>query len=298
MLKLCVIGSSKIIDHHLIAARKLGFSLYAIASTRKNSINAKKKFKRFKIKKFFSDYNQLIKETYNLKNICYLVAPRIKDTIKILSDLKLTNSPILVEKPISTVSKKFTNKLIMKKNIFVGYNRIFYETTKYLKSINIKNSFINVTCPEKNRYSFLTNSCHIISILLYVFSDLKIIKKIKSKQFISVIFKSKRNNYINLCLYYNLKTNFKIEIKNSDYFISQSPIEEIKEYKKMKIVKKKGRNFYYPKLNKNINCNEKFKPGFVNQMKTFKKFATNKNFKIDNNMLFAKKVMKICNQIL
>jgi len=298
MLKLCVIGSSKIIDHHLIVAKKLGFSLYAIASTKKNSLNVKKKFKKFKIKKIFSNHNQLIKETCKLKNTCYLVAPRIKDTVKVLSDLELVNSPILVEKPISIISKKFTKKLIMKKNIFVGYNRIFYETTRYLKTINIKNSLIDVTCPEKNKYSFLTNSCHIISILLYVFNDLKIIKKIKSKQFINVIFKSKRNNYINLCLYYNLKTNFKIEIKNSDFFISQSPIEIIKEYKKIKTIKKRGRNFYYPKLNKNINCDEKFKPGFMRQMKEFKKFATNKNFKIDNNILFAKKVMKICNQIL
>ena len=48
MLKLCVIGSSKIIDHHLIVARKLGFSLYAIASTRKNSSNAKKNLRDLK----------------------------------------------------------------------------------------------------------------------------------------------------------------------------------------------------------------------------------------------------------
>ena len=33
-------------------------------------------------------------------------------------------------------------------------------------------------------------------------------------------------------------------------------------------------------------------------MKKFKEFAGNKNFKIDNNILFAKKVIKICNQIL
>lgn len=298
MLKLCVIGSSKIVDHHLLVAKKLGFSLYAISSTRKDSINAKNKFRKFRIKRYFSDYQDLIKETSKTKGVCYLVASRINDTVKILSNFKNINLPILVEKPISISTKKFTNKLIKKKNIFVGYNRIFYETTKYLKTIDIKNTLIDVTCPEKNKYSFLTNSCHIISVLIYLFNDLKIIKKIKSKQFINVIFKAKRNNYINLCIYYNLKTNFKIEIKSTDYFISQSPIEQIKEYRKMKIVKKKGRNFYYPKLNKSIYCNEKFKPGFMNQMKMFKKFATNKNFKIDNNMLFAKKVIKICNQIL
>lgn len=157
---------------------------------------------------------------------------------------------------------------------------------------------INITCPEKNKYSFLTNSCHIISILLYLFKELKLIKKIKSRYFINAIFKTKRNNYINLCIFYNLKTNFKIEINNSNYFISQKPIEKIKVYKKLDIIKKKGRNFYIPKLHKQINCNESFKPGFINQMKEFKKFARNKDFKIDNNILFAKRVIKICKQIL
>ena len=298
MLKLCIIGSSDIVDHHLMAAKKLGFSLYAISSTRKNSSNAKKKFKKFKIKKYFSDHRDLIKETSKLKDVCYLVAPRIKDTFKILYDLDSVNSPILVEKPISTSVRDFSAKMNKKKNIFVGYNRIFYETTKYLKLIKITNSLINITCPEKNEYTFVTNSCHIISILVYLFKELRLIKKIKSKYFINVIFKSEKNNYINLCVFYNLKTNFKIEINNSNYFISQTPIEQIKVYKKLEILRKKRRNFYIPKLYKEINCNENFKPGFINQMKKFKEFARNKNFKIDNNILFAKKVIKICNQIL
>ena len=298
MLKLCIIGSSEIVDHHLMVAKKLGFSLYAISSTRKNSLNAKKKFKKFEIKKYFSNYRDLIKETSKLKNVCYLVAPRIKDTLKILYDLDYVNSPILVEKPISTSVRAFSAKINKKKNIFVGYNRIFYETTRYLKLIKISNSLVNITCPEKNEYTFVTNSCHIISILVYLFKELRLIKKIKSKYFINVIFKSEKNNYINLCVFYNLKTNFKIEINNTNYFISQTPIEQIKIYKKLEILRKKHRNFYIPKLYKKINCNENFKPGFINQMKEFKEFAKNKNFKIDNNMLFAKKVMKICNQIL
>lgn len=298
MLKLCIIGSSEIVDHHLMVAKKLGFSLYAISSTRKNSLNAKKKFKKFEIKKYFSNYRDLIKETSKLKNVCYLVAPRIKDTLKILYDLDSVNSPILVEKPISTSVRAFSAKINKKKNIFVGYNRIFYETTRYLKLIKISNSLVNITCPEKNEYTFVTNSCHIISILVYLFKELRLIKKIKSKYFINVIFKSEKNNYINLCVFYNLKTNFKIEINNTNYFISQTPIEQIKIYKKLEILRKKHRNFYIPKLHKKINCNENFKPGFINQMKEFKEFAKNKNFKIDNNILFAKKVIKICNQIL
>ncbi len=298
MLKLCIIGSSEIVDHHLMVAKKLGFSLYAISSTRKNSLNAKKKFKKFEIKKYFSNYRDLIKETSKLKNVCYLVAPRIKDTLKILYDLDYVNSPILVEKPISTSVRAFSAKINKKKNIFVGYNRIFYETTRYLKLIKISNSLVNITCPEKNEYTFVTNSCHIISILVYLFKELRLIKKIKSKYFINVIFKSEKNNYINLCVFYNLKTNFKIEINNTNYFISQTPIEQIKIYKKLEILRKKHRNFYIPKLYKKINCNENFKPGFINQMKEFKEFAKNKNFKIDNNILFAKKVIKICNQIL
>ena len=125
MLKLCIIGSSNIVDHHLLVAKKLGFSLHAIASTRKKSLNAKKKLKKFRIEKYFSNYRELIKETSKLKNVCYLVAPRIRDTIKILSDLDSTDAPILVEKPISTSIKKFTNKLNKKKIFLLGIIEFF-----------------------------------------------------------------------------------------------------------------------------------------------------------------------------
>ena len=92
-----------------------------------------KKFKKFKIKKYFSDHRDLIKETSKLKDVCYLVAPRIKDTFKILYDLDSVNSPILVEKPISTSVRDFSAKMNKKKNIFVGYNEYF---TRRLNILN------------------------------------------------------------------------------------------------------------------------------------------------------------------
>ncbi len=298
MYNLCIIGSSDIVSKHLTAARNNGFKLYAITSLKHNSNNARNLKRKFKIKKFFSDWKTCIKTCSKIKNISFLVAPRIEDTIKVLNYISNFDKPIIVEKPISTDIKKL--KRIKNKNFFVGYNRIFYKSVNYIKEkyLNKKNrSVLNVLCPEKNKKSFITNSCHIISILIYLFGDLNVQIIKKNKKVILCVLKNK-NVHINLSVVFNAPANFKIDFFIENTHLKLSPVEELTEYKGLKKIQKKNFNLYKPILTKSINDYDIYlKPGFNAQYKLFKKFCDKKKIKIPNTYNFAEKILKICLKI-
>ena len=201
MYKCCIIGSSEIVHHHINVLKKHKIKIEAITSTRRNSFNAKKIKNRYQIKKFFSNYEDCIKECSKIKNIFFLVCTRIKDTTKVLHKILNTKKPILCEKPISSDLNKLKNLLKFRKYIYVGYNRIFYKNIIFLKKKKINNSIINVFCPEKNKKTFINNSCHIISIILFVFNKIKLVKKIKKQNYIQCTFsdKKKKHNKFNNC---------------------------------------------------------------------------------------------------
>ena len=299
MSKLCIIGSSNIVSQHLQAARHVGFSLHSISSLNIKSKNTLILKKQFKIKKVYSDWSQCVEESGKIKDMSFLIAPRIKDTIKVLKKVIKFKKPILVEKPVADDVKYFDKKIDNSQNIFVGYNRIFYKTVNYLKKNLSSLSLINVNCPESNRKTFITNSCHIISILLHCFGDLKIIKKYKRKNHLICILKNSNNVLINLNVVYGSPSNFSILANFKNKKIELSPIEELFVFEKIKLIKKKNYNFYQPIIKKTIKeYGKKFKPGFILQYKEFLKFSQNKRYRIKNNITFAKRVLSLTKEIV
>ena len=88
MLKLSIIGTSKIVEEHIKAAKAAGFELFSIASTRKKSKNLKKILKIYKFKFSFDNWIDAVNHSNKFKNTTFLIAPRIKDNLKTL-DLNL-----------------------------------------------------------------------------------------------------------------------------------------------------------------------------------------------------------------
>ena len=153
-----------------------------------------------------------------------------------------------------------------------------------------------VKCPEESRKQFIRNSCHIISILKFIFGDLKLIRKIKKGKFIFCLLKNKENIPISFYINFNNPDNFSIEIfeNRKRYFIS--PIETVKFYKGIE-KKRINSHKYFPKNIKTMNEYNinKFKPGFLSQTKNFKKFLKGKQ--IFNNLILAKKIIKLAESI-
>ena len=298
-MNIAIIGTSKITEDHIRALKKNNFKIIALSSTRKNSKNLNYLKKKFKIKKTFTNWKECINFSKKISNLSFYLTTRIEDNKKILEACCLTKKKIFIEKPIFDNSKNFNKFFKFSKKIFVGYNRIFYNGILNLKK-NIKlNKVLNVIvkCPEESRKQFMRNSCHIISILKFIFGDLKLIKKIKKGKFIFCLLKNEKNIPISFYINFNNPDNFSIEIfeNKKRYYIS--PIETVKFYKGIE-KKRIGSSYkYFPKNIKTIDEYriDKFKPGFLKQTKNFKKFLKGKQ--IFNNLILAKKIIKLAESI-
>ena len=273
MLKLSIIGTSPVVEEHIKVAKKIGLKLFSISTTRKNSKNLKYFYKKYKFKFIFSNWKTAVNFASKSDNVVFLIAPRIKDTFKILNYiLEKKIKYVFVEKPLSTNVRKFDILSKYKKNIFIGYNRIFYKNIFFLKK-NLKQlNNVIVKCPEINKKAILNNSVHALSILIYLFFNFK-----ASDNF-SMEFYTNKEKFLlkpleNLIIFKGIRNEINsVNKKLTDYV----PIKKY-QYHEM--------------------CNNPFKPGFLAQMKMFKKFAKYK-IKIENNLTFAKKIMVLANSIV
>ena len=299
--KIIFIGSSNIINHHIVAAKQNGFELHGICTTRKNNSKALRLSKDYKIKKIYKNVDIALKDAANQKNISFVIASRIKDNVKIIKKCLSINSriKILTEKPISFNHNEIKDLIKYNNRIFVGYNRIYYKSVKFLKSKlrNKKKLNIIVKCPEKNKKNIFTNSCHIFSILYNCFGELKLIYRIKNNSFINCIFNDRKGNIFYMSFYFNVSDNFSIQVYDnvSNYLLK--PIEKLTLFEG---INKKNVNMqtqYVPKKKKTIE--EKFskKPGFYEQYINFNKFLNNEHhtrFSVRDSYKLIKIVSEIC----
>ena len=297
MESLSIIGSGRIVEEHIKAALRCNIKVLYIFSSRPNSLNAVRLSQKYKIENIrsFKEFMSLsIKARSN-----FLIAGKISKNSFYLKECIKTKKKIFIEKPVFLKSKDFKKYLISNNRIFVGFNRIFYKNIKTLKNFikKTKNLTVNCICPELNKTRIISNSSHIISILIFLFNDLKLIYKQKKKKSIFLRYKIPKDNVVNLSFNYGAIANFKIEIFSQSFFIELPSIEEIKIYNKLEKVNYKNNNVYKLKCKYSMseyNFNS-IKPGIFFQMQEFKKFCKGK--KIINNLKFASKIVKICEQI-
>ena len=299
-MDIVIIGTSSIIEQHILCLTKLNFKILAICTLNKKSTKHIYFKKKYKIKNSFNDLGELFNFTKKQNSYCFFVAPRMQDTEFVLKKCLKYKKKIFVEKPVST-SLNFLKKLQKYKDyIFVGYNRIFYKNVIEVRKVlgNKNNLFIEASCSEYTKKDILTNSCHMISILLKLFDEIRFDNILRKKDFIIAIGKTKKSNFISIKFNFQSSENFYLKIIDKKKVILFKPIENLLIYDGLKKNTKKNLNFYEPQMVKKINEFKvnKFKPGFLQQAVLFKKFISNK-IKIDNDVVFAYKVMKICKKI-
>ena len=150
---------------------------------------------------------------------------------------------------------------------------------------------------EETSIDIIKNSCHVISILIFLFGNLKLTKKIKTKNFINCTLLA--NNGIRISIFFNFKNsdNFSIEIfdKKAKYLLN--PLEKLRIYEKLKVTKQNNNFLYSPKISLSIDEYKQnpFKPGFDKQIDEFIGFCKGK--KIINNVAFSKEVVRTCEKI-
>ncbi len=296
--KLLIIGSSLIVNEHIKSAIKAGFDLYSLNSTVQNSENEKKYYKKYKFIKKFENWRVALRTVKNDKNIAILLAPRIKDNFKILTKVLEGKNFIFSEKPVSVKQKQLQKLIKFNNRIFVGYNRIFYRNINYLKRITKNPSSVIVKFTENKFTDIYINSIHVISIIKYLFGNLRIINKIKKKNSITLF--TINNKKTPICLIFSKKIpeTFSIDILDKQKRYLLKPLEKLSIYKKLNFRYVKGNKKMLVPTEKPIKIideykNDHFKPGFLEQMKSFKKFLNNKK-KINNDLNFAINIIKFC----
>ena len=297
---LTIFGTSDIVKEHIKSAKKNNFKIFGICTSRekKDLRKIKKKFQNIDV---FFNIKACIEQSLLLKNCHFVIASSIKNNEKILKEVCKYDRKILIEKPVFLKSIQFNKFLKYKKKIFVGYNRIFYQNLnripKLLKTNKLKYGSIKI--PEINRKNILSNSCHIISILMYFFGPLKINSIIKKKNYIFCILKNKNNKFFFLEFNFKSPENFSIELNFKNFKYVFKPIEELQIFNKVTKKKIRSINVYKPNLVKKLN---EFhlsgnKPGFDIQYNNFKKFTSGRltNFP---DISFAKRIITLCEKII
>ena len=297
-IPLTIIGTSRITEHHIISAQKNGFKIIALSSTREKSNYLEKLSKKFNIKKKFYNFKDSIEYTEKVKNAAYIITCKTIDNYKILKALKKSKKKILIEKPIFENFLDFKKINFLKKNIFTGYNRIYYQNIIFLKKIlsKKKNLLIRATVPENSINDINKNSCHIVSILYSLFGHIKTNKVIKNKNYIICYMSCKQGEIV---IFFNFKSSENTEIKINDEkkIYTLSPLEKLTIYNKMVIKNINGVNSYHPNIQKVKIENMNFKPGFDKQYKEFKKFIKGKALP-KANITDSKEIIKLCNKIV
>jgi len=299
MFKILFIGSSKIVEEHIKVALELKFKLFSLNSTRLNSKNEFFINKKYKFEKKFNNWKSAVDYSANKKNIVFFIASRIEDTENILKYCSKFKNKIFVEKPIT-----YKNKIItFNKNIFVGYNRLFFNSLKKINKTYINKFYCNVVISYTIFDEVKMNISHLLSILLYLFGDLKILRKIKNGNNINIILRDKKKNLIFFNILNTSTDSYSINIISKKINYVFKPLEILNIYNQIKrnyFSGNKKKLYVTQLLIKKFNEFESnnFKPGFLNQMINFKNFCYKKNKKIFNNINFANKVINLSHKIL
>jgi hypothetical protein len=299
-MKLSIFGTSKIIHHHIKAAKNNSFEIFSICTSNKNSKNIKEIAKKYQIQKIYYNWKLFIENSYQNKS-SVLIAGRIKDNKKVLSYCLKHNLKVLIEKPIFIKDNEFNDFLVFKKNIFLAYNRIYYQNILKIKKIIKKEvpNNIYIKCPESNIKNIVLNTCHIISIAYHLIGKLTLIKKIKNRDSIFCIFKSKKKIPVYIHINFGAPDNFSFEFNFKKIRATLNPIEKLTIFDKLIKKKYRNNNIYHPNISETINEYKlsKFKPGFNLQYLNFNKFLRNQKSEFIN-ISDAREIVSICNKII
>ena len=293
--KLMIIGSSKIAEEHIKCAIKAGFKLYSLNSSRLHSKNENRLYKFFKFQTRFPNWRVALKDAFKDPTISIFLAPKYSENIKILKYALKGNNFVFIEKPLTSNIKDLIKLQKYKKRIFIAYNRIFYKNIRYIKKNLTNATSVIVKFTDSSKKNILLNSIHIISIIHYLFGDLKIQYSQRKKKFVNILATNK--NGLSIFFIYSDKfpETYSIDIRcrNKRYFVK--PLEKMQIIKKLSLkYKNNNKKMLIPfeEVHKNIDLykNSNFKAGFLEQMQYFyQKLNKGKKF---GNLDFGIKVMK------
>lgn len=287
--KLVVIGAGNITPYHIISAKEAGFKVVGICS-RSSSKKPGYLAEKFEIPNVFQNLQAITK--VNPDAVAITVST--DSQIEILKRINKYNLPTLVEKPVSTDSKRILNFIqnFDSEKILVNFNRRYYPSVLKLHSIieaGKDDVSFNVSIPELSWETkmkkidaidyFKENSVHVIDLMFYLFGGIKIVEKIemytRNGFAIKSILKTNRGIIGNLNINFFIKGNTHINVATKNTVYDLKPLEELWFSNTLKTSFAKKSGFYkkyqpiYKKLNVGGDFNTKSKLGFTSIYRDF-----------------------------
>ena len=209
---------------------------------------------------------------------------------------KFPNQNFLIEKPAQLLSENLKKLSFYNANIFVAYNRKFYQSYLDLKKFvtsQRKKCFVNVNIPEKKlpiidlygksiNYNLIANSSHVISILRPIFGDLNLKNTFSELdifnddigEFHSV---SSNGHLVRISIHFEEFSNTSVYVKGDQNSFQLKPIEKsyLIDGMEMKLSRDLNYRTYDPirKLISDERLANNFKPGILKQVLAFIEFC-------------------------
>jgi len=295
-IRIGIVGSGTIAREHAKVVKSFNHTIIFLV-TKTKSKKSLGFIREFNISKHFTNLNIAIKKSKEID--AWIVATPWEVNTKILKKLLDQPKPILIEKPILLKSgdiKKIISlyKKANLKKIHIAYNRNFYDFIPVVvKNLIKKNNFIvqanlsdtynqiirkrgNKIEPHLVKYitshwiSFIYIICKNLNLKINFIKHKRENSKLASIKYLLTKKTSKKTiNYLNINFIPNCPKNLSIEFFMEDLYFLISPLEEMRIYDKINLVKNKNENSYKQILKKEYKLDKKFKPGFRSQYYEF-----------------------------
>lgn len=293
------VGCGRIASAHADIVRHLGHSVEAVLATR-DSLNIEAFAQKHSVVNKFdsiTDFNNHCAKQVDAIIIC----TPFNVTEIILKDLLPLDLPMLVEKPLVLSSEKldYYKSNFDLNNVLVAYNRRFYDFMDEIKKAIKERQLVCIDAlsadpialmirqhgPAILDHTLLYYSAHIIDLLTSLVGRLKIssIDKVVSKKtkkyFYTVLFHSLAYNVpIQVKIFSDIPQNSQVDLYFTDAVYSICPLERLSIFKEIKMQENEGKRTYTPVVERILETDAAFKPGFLSQMKFFiKHFVYSKN---------------------
>lgn len=290
-LKFAFIGCGRVALFHADVVRHLGHNIEAVVA-RPGSANIDGFAEKYAVGKKIYGIEEFLKYLDEPGSAidCILVCTSWDVTENILRQLLLLGMPVMSEKP-AVLSVDKLNHLKEKcdmQNLFVAYNRRFYDFVPFFKEMIDKEHpmCVDVLSAEPCKmiveeegkkickYMLYFYTSHVIDLMYYIFGDIEIknvvnITRGKKDSWVCELYASKYKFPIQMKILMDCPQNSYFKIFLEEKVVEMCPFEKMVVYNDLKRKENQGKATYVPVAETEWRTEDTFKPGFLNQMKYF-----------------------------
>ncbi len=319
-VKFAFIGCGKIAHYHADVVKHLGHNIDTIVA-RSNSRNIDVFAEKYRIKKKFHDVNSFLEDFNSFKDAidCILVCTPWDVTEKILRQLLPLGLPIMSEKPAVLSLNRFKElkKMAGIKNLFVAYNRRFYDFIPLLEKmvrdehpicVDILSAepcemIIKVQGKRVAKYMPYFYTSHIIDLILYLFKRIEIksivrIPQGRKKSWICELSVGNQRIPLQMKILMDSPQNSYLRVFFRKKVAELCPLEKMTIYDKLEKKELENKAVYLPSKQMELETDDKFKPGFLKEMRYFIDNFVIKRNRSCEHIVLLEKVTSFCYALL